>query len=273
MTRIISIAMSKGGTGKTTCAINIASGLARGIGNTGQKPPRVLLVDADPQANSTAVFLSPSFALGPSENEITVYEILVHQSPIENGVYSIDLPANTRHNLPAANLHLLPSHMRLARAELELLGVLRREDRMAAALRKVAANYDYIIIDCPPSLGILTLNALMASNEVIIPVEPGYFPLIGIGLVQQTIRDVSQINDLHLLGVIPTMQERTLESRETLSSLQQMFQNQVFPVIPDRVVVRNAHAAQADLFSYATDASGDDAVQAFIEVVKAVAHG
>lgn len=273
MTRIISLAMSKGGTGKTTCSINLASGLARGIGAVGQQQPRVLLIDIDPQANSTAVFLSPEFALGPSDDKLTIYEVLVNQAPLMNAVYEVELPENSRLGLSEAVIHLLPSHMRLARAELELLGVLRREDRLAAMLKGIASQYDYIIIDCPPSLGILTLNALMASHEVLIPVEPGYFPLIGIGLVQQTIRDVSQINDLQLLGVIPTMQERTIEARETLDSLNGLFGNQVFPSIPSRVAVRNAHAAQMDIFTYATDAASEDAATAFAQLTERVAYG
>lgn len=271
MTRIIAIAMQKGGTGKTTCAINLAAGLARGVGQG--DPQRVLLVDIDPQANATAVFLSPKFTLGPPDETITTYEVLVNQIPAPDAVRTIELIPNDRLNLPATTLDLLPSHIRLARAELDLLGVLRREDRLAAALRRLGDTYDTIIIDCPPSLGILTLNALMAAQEVVIPVEPGYFPLIGIGLLQQTIDDVSQINDLHLSGVIPMMQDRTVEARETIELLQQMFAERLLPSIPSRVAIRNAHAAQMDIFGYATDAPSQDAAAAFVELVKGVRGG
>ena len=273
MTRTIAIVMQKGGTGKTTCAINLAAGLARGIGDNNLTPQRVLLVDIDPQANATAVFLSAQFTLGPTDDTITSYEVLVHQTPAQEAIRRVSLPANKRNNLPEATVDLLPAHIRLARAELDLLGVLRREDRLATALRKVAADYDFILIDCPPSLGILTVNALMASDEIIIPVEPGYFPLIGIGLLQQTINDVAQINDLQLTGVIPTMQDRTVESRETLEALEQMFAGKVLPPIPSRVAVRNAHAAQMDIFSYATDSASQDAVEAFTLLVKEVHNG
>ena len=273
MTRIIAVAMQKGGTGKTTCSINLAAGLARGIGRDGQKPQRVLLVDIDPQANATAVFLSAQFTLGPTDDTITTYEVLVQQTPAEEAIRQIKLPANPRNNLPESTVDLLPAHIRLARAELDLLGVLRREDRLATALRKIATNYDFILIDCPPSLGILTVNALMAADEIIIPVEPGYFPLIGIGLLQQTVNDVSQINDLKLTGVIPTMQDRTVESRETLEALEQMFADKVLPAIPSRVAIRNAHAAQMDIFSYATDSASQDAVEAFSLLVKEVNNG
>ena len=108
---------------------------------------------------------------------------------------------------------------------------------------------------------------------MIIPVEPGYFPLIGIGLLQNTIDDVAQINDLALLGVVPTLQDRTVESRETLDGLQQMFGDKVLPAIPSRVAVRNAHAAQMDIFAYATDAPSKESAQAFAELVREVARG
>ena len=110
----------------------------------------------------------------------------------------------------------------------------------------------------------------MAAHEVIIPVEPGYFPLIGIGLLQQTIDDVAQINDLRLTGVIPTIQDRTIEARETLAVLNQMFGDKVLPSIPSRVAIRNAHAAQMDIFGYATDAASRDATDAFVALVKEV---
>lgn len=264
--------MQKGGTGKTTCSINLAAGLARGVAPDVVGPQRVLLVDVDPQANATAVFLSPQFTLGPSDDMQTTYEVLVNQLPAREAIRTIDLPENSRAGFAPATLDLLPSHIRLARAELDLLGVIRREDRLAAALRKVAADYDTIIIDCPPSLGILTLNALIASREVIIPVEPGYFPLIGIGLLQRTIDDVAQINDLELTGVVPTLQDRTVESRETQEGLERMFGDLVLPAIPSRVAIRNAHAAQMDIFAYATDQGSKDSAEAFVDLVREVAR-
>lgn len=268
MARIIALAMQKGGTGKTTCSINLAAGLARGVEQNVSQ--RVLLVDIDPQANATAVFLSPKFTLGPPGDELTTYDVLVNQAPIEEALYTIDLEESARAGIGPASLDLLPAHIRLARAELDLLGVLRREDRLSGALRRIENDYDYIIIDCPPSLGILTLNALVAAQEVIIPVEPGYFPLIGIGLLRQTIDDVAQINNLRISGVIPTMQDRTVESRETLEALRQMFGGQVLPPIPQRVAIRNAHAAQTDIFAFATDAASRDAAEAYTSLVREV---
>lgn len=268
MTRIYAMAMQKGGTGKTTCAINLAAGLARGVGEGA--PQKVLLVDLDPQANATAVFLSPKFTLGPTDSAVTTYEVLVNQVHPDEAIKEVCLKGNERGGFAPAILSLLPSHIRLARAELDLLGVLRREDRLSSTFRHLNQDYDTIIIDCPPSLGILTLNALIAAHEVIIPVEPGYFPLIGIGLLQQTIDDVAQINDLRLTGVIPTIQDRTIEARETLAVLDQMFGDKVLPSIPSRVAIRNAHAAQMDIFGYATDAASRDATDAFVALVKEV---
>ncbi len=268
---IIALSNQKGGVGKTTVAINLAAALARGIGmsSTKKSQPRVLLVDTDPQANTSAVFLGAQFTLGPlAEDNITIYEVIVHEAPIRQAIRTIKLPENGK--FPAATLDLLPAHIRLVRAEMELIGVLRREDRLASAIRKVKDNYDYIIIDCPPSLGLLTLNGLMAAEQVLIPVEPGYFPLIGLGLLQETIADVAKVNRLNIMGVVPMMIGRTVEARETIAALQQMFGDKIFPYIPQRVAIRNAHAAQTDIFGYDTG----DSAEAFIKLTQEVVnHG
>lgn len=265
--RIIAISNQKGGVGKTTVAVNLAGALARGLGTpAGQASPKVLLVDADPQANATAVFLTARFTLGPLEaGTTTSYEVIVQEAPPQKAIHSVSLAANGPY--PAATLDLLPAHIRLARAELELIGVLRREDRLAGALKKVDDAYDFVLIDCPPSLGMLTLNGLMAAREVLIPVEPGYFPLIGLGLLQSTIADVAKVNQLSVLGVIPTMIGRTVEARETVEVLEQMFHNKIFPGIPNRVAIRNAHAAQTDIFGYEIGEAADSFVQLAQEVV------
>lgn len=263
--RIIAVSNQKGGVGKSTIAINLAAGLARGLGHPALVvPPRVLLVDADPQANTSAVFLTAQFTLGPLENVNTVYEVIVREAPAQSAIRTVELPALDLY--PAAELHLLPAHIRLARAEIELIGVLRREDRLAGALQSLAGNYDFVIIDCPPSLGMLTLNGLMAAQEVIIPVEPGYFPLIGLGLLRDTINDIAKINAIKILGIVPTMINRTVEARETTEALQQMFGDKILPAIPNRVAVRNAHAAQTDIFGY----EAGDAAEAFAALTREV---
>lgn len=251
MARIIAVANQKGGVGKTTTAINLAASVAtRGY--------RVLLVDFDPQGNASSGVGHPR-----DKVELTIYDALVGNATLAEVIRPTDLPT----------LWVAPATTDLVGAEIELIGADRRERFLADCLATVAADYDYMVIDCPPSLGILTLNALIAAGEILIPVEPGYFPLIGIGLLQRTINDVAQINDLELLGVIPTLQDRTVESRETLEGLRQMFGDKVFPAIPSRVAVRNAHAAQTDIFAFATDAATRDAAEAFAGVVKEVARG
>jgi len=261
---VIAISNQKGGVGKSTIAVNLSGALARGLGQTRATRPKVLLVDADPQANATAVFLTAQFTLGPLENTATTYEVIVHDAPVRSAIQTLELTDNGTY--PAATFDLLPSHIRLARAELELIGVLRREDRLADALKELRQVYDFIIIDCPPSLGLLTLNGLMAANQVLIPVEPGYFPLIGLGLLQDTITSVARINHLAVLGVVPTMISRTVETRETMEALQQVFGDKILPAIPNRVAIRNAHAAQTDIFGY----EASEAAEAFAALAREV---
>jgi chromosome partitioning protein len=197
--RIIAIASQKGGTGKTTNAINLAAGLARS--NTRRK---VLLVDSDPQANATAVLLGVSVAAGPRDPKIySTYEVILGEARADEAVKSI-LLRDERSNADVS-LDILPSHLDLASAELELVNAFERERRLRRALDPIAARYDVILIDCPPSLGLLTVNALMAASEVLIPVDPGLFPLIGLNMLYKTIDMVRQANpELRVLGIVPT---------------------------------------------------------------------
>lgn len=258
MTRIIAIANQKGGVGKTTLAINLSGGLARV--NPDQ---RVLLIDADPQANATAVLLGIPFAAGPRTDAETMYEVLVKQIPIGDAIQHITLEGAT-----PVTLDMLPSHLDLASAELELVNIFERERRLRRALEPIQSSYNYIIIDCPPSLGLLTLNALMAATEVLIPVDPGVFPLIGLNLLNRTIDMVRQSNPaLQVLGVAPTLQDRTALARDTLEQLDQTFGDKLLTAIPRRVSIGEAHAAGQDIFVY--DANGDSAV-AFATLLQGV---
>jgi chromosome partitioning protein len=258
MTRIIANANQKGGVGKTTLAINLSSGLIRANANN-----RVLLVDADPQANATAVFLGIPFAAGPRTDINTMYEVLVEQIPAREAIQTIQLEGEQ-----GGTLHILPSHLDLASAELELVNVFERERRLRRALEPIRATYDYIIIDCPPSLGLLTLNALMAASEVLIPVDPGMFPLIGLNLLQRTIGMVRQSNpDLRILGVVPTLQDRTALARDTIEQLRQTFDDRLLPAIPRRVAIGEAHAAGQDIFIYEGDS---DSAAAFAALLREV---
>jgi chromosome partitioning protein len=258
VTRIIATANQKGGVGKTTLAINLSGGLVRANPDN-----RVLLVDADPQANATAVMLGIPFAAGPRTDAETLYEVLVKELPAIEAIHRIELAGDT-----TGVLDILPSHLDLASAELELVNIFERERRLRRALEPVQDSYDYIIIDCPPSLGLLTLNALMAATEVLIPVDPGIFPIIGLNLLNRTIEMVRQSNPvLHVLGVVPSLQDRTALSRDTLDQLQLAFGDKLLPAIPRRVSIGEAHAAGQDIFVYDTNGDGAEAFSALLQEV------
>ena len=258
--RKIAIANQKGGTAKTTTAINLTAGLAR-LGR------RVLLVDMDPQANATSVFLTAEFILNPAMNLATTYEVMVHGADASAAIQEVELESNTHFPDPAS-FYLLPSHVRLAKAGVELPNIQYREHLLTNALKPIEHQFDYIILDCPPALGLLTINALMAAREIMIPVEPGFFSIIGIGLLQQTIRDITSLNrGLQLLGVLPTLQDNTVESRDTVETLEEMFKKNLLPGIPRRVAVKEAHSSGMDIFAYE---ARNDAAVAYATLVKEV---
>ncbi|MBK9054660.1 MAG: ParA family protein [Chloroflexi bacterium] len=261
MTRIIAIANQKGGTGKTTSTINLVAGLAR-------RQQRTLLVDMDPQANATAVFLGVPFAAGPRQPNInTVYELLVNQVAASQALHRITLRPLTGDTIPAT-MDILPAHLDLASAELELVNAFERERRLRQALEPIQRHYDFIVIDCPPSLGLLTVNALMTATEVLIPVDTGVFPIIGLNLLRRTIQMVSQANiHLRIAGIIPTLTDRTALSRDTHEELATTFGELLLPAIPRRVAIGEAHAAGLDIFAY--DPQGDSRV-AYGELVAEV---
>lgn len=263
MARVIAIANQKGGTGKTTTAINLAAGLTR------QAPEdAVLLVDVDPQANATAVFLGVPFAAGPRRPEaLTVYEMILAQAPAAEVVRPVTLPADGQ-NGGSVTLDILPSHLDLASAELELVTVFERERQLQQALAPLLDRYRFVVIDCPPSLGLLTVNALMAATEVLIPVDPGLFPLIGLNLLQKTINMVRRANPgLEVLGVVPTLLDRTALARDTREELAEAFGGRLLPPIPRRVAIGEAHAAGQDVFAYD---SRSDGAQAYADLIREI---
>ena len=216
MGKVIAIANQKGGVGKTTTAINLAASLA-------VLEKKVLIIDADPQANTTSgLNFSPD-----NDQERTLYEVMVDQINIRNTLIQTEI----------ANLHMIPSHINLVGAEIQLVDAADRESRIKNALAAIKDNYDYIIIDCSPSLGLITVNSLAAADSVMIPVQPEFFALEGLGKLLQTIRLVQNgINpDLNIEGFVVTMFDgRTKVHNQVLGELREHFGDMVFRSIIQR---------------------------------------
>ena len=217
MGKIIAIANQKGGVGKTTSAMNLSAGL-------GVLERKVLLVDTDPQANSTS-----GVGYDPREIENGVYECLIGK------VKAKDIILETK----SPNLFLLPAHIDLVGAELELVNVENRENMMKNALSEIIDDFDYIIIDCAPSLGLLTLNSLTAAHSLIIPIQCEYFALEGLGKLLNTVKIVQRrLNpELTIEGLLLTMYDTRLRlSNQVVEEVKTHFQDLVFKTIIHRNV-------------------------------------
>ena len=216
MGKVIAIANQKGGVGKTTTAINLAASLA-------VLEKKVLIIDADPQANTTSgLNFSPD-----NDQERTLYEVMVDQIDIRDTLIQTEI----------ANLHMIPSHINLVGAEIQLVEAPDRESRIKNALAAIKDDYDFIIIDCSPSLGLITVNSLAAADSVMIPVQPEFFALEGLGKLLHTIRLVQNgINtDLTIEGFVVTMFDgRTKVHNQVLGELKEHFGNMVFRSIIQR---------------------------------------
>ena len=214
--RLIALVNKKGGCGKTTTAVNLAACLA--VSNR-----RVLLIDLDPQANATV-----SLGVDPGKLERTIYQVLVDDPG--DGDLVIDLPSVVvPSNVP--NLDLAPSSIDLAAAELELSARIGRENSLRKKILPVRDSYDYIMLDTPPSLGLLTLNALVACEEVIIPIQTHYYALLGMRQLLRTMKVVREEvgHQIEIAGVVPTMYDaRTSIGKEILQGIRDYFGDKVF---------------------------------------------
>ena len=225
MVKIISIANQKGGVGKTTTSLNLAAAL-------GILEKNILLIDADPQANATSGISSEI-----NEKQIGTYDILLNTKNINEAINKTKSP----------NFDIIQANIDLVAIEIELVNKSKREFMLKKALKKLSKKYDYILIDCPPSLGLITLNAFTASDSILIPIQCEYFALEGLGKLLNTIKSVQKIhnNNLDIEGLLLTMYDSRLRlSNQVVEEVKKHFGKMVFKTI----IQRNVRLSEAPSF-------------------------
>ncbi len=251
MSRIIALVNQKGGVGKSTTAVNLGAALA-------VHGHRVLVVDSDPQGNTTT-----GFGIDKSLLRHDIYDVLMQQAQLDDVIVDTEIE----------KLQLVPATINLAGAEIELVSGLSRETRLQKALHSLTRQYDFVFIDCPPSLGLLTINALTATEEIIIPVQAEYYALEGLSQLTAVVRRVREALNprLHVSGVLVTMFDgRTRLAMEVLDELEKFFPQQMFKTqIPRNIRLSEAPSYGKPVILFDVKSRG---AQAYLSLAKELAE-